>query len=84
MTHGAARPYDEQALYTPEASRFLGRSAQWLYVQRKRTIRTGVQHGPRFAVDANGRPYYLRGWLLDYRRSQAIQTIQTARRARQR
>jgi len=70
---------DEQALYTPAAADFIGRRPNTLYKWRKLTEKTGVQHGPEFAYDRDGVPFYTRGALLDYRRSQAIQTALKAR-----
>lgn len=82
MTHGArTRPDDEQALYTPAAADFSGVSRQQLYVWRRKTIQTGIQHGPRFGCDGHGRPFYTRGWLLDFRVEQAV-AIATAKKAR--
>lgn len=78
---GRARlvPDDDTAIYTPEAAGFSGCKPDTLYRWRKATETTGVQHGPRFAIDSRGRPYYTRGDLLDFRRSMALATARKAR-----
>lgn len=79
-----ARPgaENEAALYTPAAADFSGIRENTLYKWRLLTDRTGVQHGPQFARDDKGRPFYTRGWLLDFRRKQALDVATKAQRAR--